>query len=114
MLLRRSWHHSLNATSMCYDTEANNSMVPISVTVQSVVPLLNVDTICRCLKLNLDLSNRMFCESFVKDLSRICLVHVDTSQRNKMKEREYSNIKYPQMTNSRSKSNMASSRSSSV
>lgn len=40
----------------------------------------------------------------------ICVV----VQRNKLKEREYSNIKYPQMTNSRSKSNMASSRSSSV
>lgn len=37
-----------------------------------------------------------------------------TVQRNKLKEREYSNIKYPPMTNSRSKSNMASSRSSSV
>lgn len=37
-----------------------------------------------------------------------------TMQRNKLKEREYSNIKYPPMTNSRSKSNMASSRSSSV
>ncbi|KAM7404323.1 hypothetical protein PAMP_011683 [Pampus punctatissimus] len=35
-------------------------------------------------------------------------------RRNKMKEREYSNIKYPQMTNSRSKTNMTSSRSSSV
>uniref|UniRef100_A0A672JB01 protein-tyrosine-phosphatase n=1 Tax=Salarias fasciatus TaxID=181472 RepID=A0A672JB01_SALFA len=41
--------------------------------------------------------------------------YIDTAQkRNKMKEREYSNIKYPQMTNSRSKPNMASSRSSSV
>uniref|UniRef100_A0A3P9IEY3 protein-tyrosine-phosphatase n=1 Tax=Oryzias latipes TaxID=8090 RepID=A0A3P9IEY3_ORYLA len=47
--------------------------------------------------------------------------HIDTAQkrleeeqRNKMKEREYSNIKYPQMTNSRSKQNTASSRSSSV
>uniref|UniRef100_A0AAQ6II23 protein-tyrosine-phosphatase n=1 Tax=Anabas testudineus TaxID=64144 RepID=A0AAQ6II23_ANATE len=39
---------------------------------------------------------------------------LEEEQRNKMKEREYSNIKYPQMTNSRSKSNMASSRSSSV
>uniref|UniRef100_A0A671XZB1 protein-tyrosine-phosphatase n=1 Tax=Sparus aurata TaxID=8175 RepID=A0A671XZB1_SPAAU len=37
-----------------------------------------------------------------------------TSLGNKMKEREYSNIKYPQMTNSRSKPNMTSSRSSSV
>ncbi|KAM9752041.1 tyrosine-protein phosphatase non-receptor type 11b isoform 1-T1 [Menidia menidia] len=35
-------------------------------------------------------------------------------QKNKMQEREYSNIKYPPMTNSRSKHNMASSRSSSV
>uniref|UniRef100_A0AAQ5WXE2 protein-tyrosine-phosphatase n=1 Tax=Amphiprion ocellaris TaxID=80972 RepID=A0AAQ5WXE2_AMPOC len=39
---------------------------------------------------------------------------LEEEQRNKMKEREYSNIKYPQMTNSRSKPNMASSRSSSV
>uniref|UniRef100_A0A1A7YPL5 Tyrosine-protein phosphatase non-receptor type n=2 Tax=Cyprinodontiformes TaxID=28738 RepID=A0A1A7YPL5_9TELE len=39
---------------------------------------------------------------------------LEEEQRNKMKEREYSNIKYPQMTNSRSKHNMASSRSSSV
>nr|XP_046253860.1 tyrosine-protein phosphatase non-receptor type 11b isoform X1 [Scatophagus argus] len=39
---------------------------------------------------------------------------LEEEQRNKMKEREYSNIKYPQVTNSRSKSNMASSRSSSV
>uniref|UniRef100_H3CZX7 Tyrosine-protein phosphatase non-receptor type n=1 Tax=Tetraodon nigroviridis TaxID=99883 RepID=H3CZX7_TETNG len=39
---------------------------------------------------------------------------LEEEQRNKVKEREYSNIKYPQMTNSRSKSNMASSRSSSV
>lgn len=35
-------------------------------------------------------------------------------QRNKLKEREYSNVRYPQMTNSRSKTNMTSSRSSSV
>ncbi|XP_017266898.1 tyrosine-protein phosphatase non-receptor type 11b isoform X1 [Kryptolebias marmoratus] len=39
---------------------------------------------------------------------------LEEEQRNKMKEREYSNIKYPQMTNSRSKHSMASSRSSSV
>uniref|UniRef100_H2SW25 protein-tyrosine-phosphatase n=1 Tax=Takifugu rubripes TaxID=31033 RepID=H2SW25_TAKRU len=39
---------------------------------------------------------------------------LEEEQRNKLKEREYSNIKYPPMTNSRSKSNMASSRSSSV
>uniref|UniRef100_A0A671XT47 protein-tyrosine-phosphatase n=1 Tax=Sparus aurata TaxID=8175 RepID=A0A671XT47_SPAAU len=39
---------------------------------------------------------------------------LEEEQRNKMKEREYSNIKYPQMTNSRSKPNMTSSRSSSV
>ncbi|XP_055021538.1 tyrosine-protein phosphatase non-receptor type 11b isoform X3 [Boleophthalmus pectinirostris] len=39
---------------------------------------------------------------------------LEEEQRNKMKEREYSNIKYGHMTNSRSKSNMASSRSSSV
>uniref|UniRef100_A0A7N8YNY5 protein-tyrosine-phosphatase n=1 Tax=Mastacembelus armatus TaxID=205130 RepID=A0A7N8YNY5_9TELE len=39
---------------------------------------------------------------------------LEEEQRNKMKEREYSNIKYPQMTNSRSKTNMTSSRSSSV
>uniref|UniRef100_A0A3B3WGQ5 protein-tyrosine-phosphatase n=1 Tax=Poecilia mexicana TaxID=48701 RepID=A0A3B3WGQ5_9TELE len=39
---------------------------------------------------------------------------LEEEQRNKKKEREYSNIKYPQMTNSRSKHNMASSRSSSV
>uniref|UniRef100_A0AAQ4PDZ3 protein-tyrosine-phosphatase n=1 Tax=Gasterosteus aculeatus aculeatus TaxID=481459 RepID=A0AAQ4PDZ3_GASAC len=39
---------------------------------------------------------------------------LEEEQRNKIKEREYSNIKYPQMTNSRSKPNMASSRSSSV
>ncbi|XP_040903325.1 tyrosine-protein phosphatase non-receptor type 11b isoform X1 [Toxotes jaculatrix] len=39
---------------------------------------------------------------------------LEEEQRNKMKEREYSNIRYPQMTNSRSKSNMTSSRSSSV
>uniref|UniRef100_A0A8C4I5A2 Tyrosine-protein phosphatase non-receptor type n=1 Tax=Dicentrarchus labrax TaxID=13489 RepID=A0A8C4I5A2_DICLA len=39
---------------------------------------------------------------------------LEEEQRNKMKEREYSNIKYPQMTNSRSKPSMASSRSSSV
>ncbi|XP_068453385.1 tyrosine-protein phosphatase non-receptor type 11b isoform X2 [Clinocottus analis] len=39
---------------------------------------------------------------------------LEEEQRNGMKEREYSNIKYPQMTNSRSKPNMASSRSSSV
>lgn len=39
---------------------------------------------------------------------------LEEEQRNKMKEREYSNIKYPQMTNSRSKASMASSRSSSV
>ncbi|KAJ4934830.1 hypothetical protein JOQ06_007611 [Pogonophryne albipinna] len=39
---------------------------------------------------------------------------LEEEQRNKLKEREYSNIKYPQMTNSRSKSNMTSSRSSSV
>ncbi|XP_072305710.1 tyrosine-protein phosphatase non-receptor type 11b isoform X2 [Eucyclogobius newberryi] len=39
---------------------------------------------------------------------------LEEEQRNKMKEREYSNIKYGHMTNSRSISNMASSRSSSV
>uniref|UniRef100_A0A3B3Z8I9 protein-tyrosine-phosphatase n=1 Tax=Periophthalmus magnuspinnatus TaxID=409849 RepID=A0A3B3Z8I9_9GOBI len=39
---------------------------------------------------------------------------LEEEQRSKMKEREYSNIKYGHMTNSRSKSNMASSRSSSV
>ncbi|KAM8864123.1 tyrosine-protein phosphatase non-receptor type 11b isoform 1-T6 [Spinachia spinachia] len=39
---------------------------------------------------------------------------LEEEQRNKMKEREYSNIKYPQMINSRSKPNMVSSRSSSV
>uniref|UniRef100_A0A673BP58 protein-tyrosine-phosphatase n=1 Tax=Sphaeramia orbicularis TaxID=375764 RepID=A0A673BP58_9TELE len=39
---------------------------------------------------------------------------LEEEQRNKMKEREYSNIKYGHMTNSRSKPNMASSRSSSV
>jgi hypothetical protein len=40
---------------------------------------------------------------------------VDTLQRNKTKEREYSNIEYPQMTNARSKPNMTCvSRSSSV
>ncbi|KAL3063793.1 hypothetical protein OYC64_000179 [Pagothenia borchgrevinki] len=39
---------------------------------------------------------------------------LEEEQRNKLKEREYSNIKYPQMTNSRSKSNMTSSCSSSV
>uniref|UniRef100_A0A674BUL0 protein-tyrosine-phosphatase n=1 Tax=Salmo trutta TaxID=8032 RepID=A0A674BUL0_SALTR len=40
---------------------------------------------------------------------------LEEEQRNKMKEREYSNIKYPQMTNARSKSNMTCvSRSSSV
>uniref|UniRef100_A0AAV2LWR8 Tyrosine-protein phosphatase non-receptor type n=1 Tax=Knipowitschia caucasica TaxID=637954 RepID=A0AAV2LWR8_KNICA len=39
---------------------------------------------------------------------------LEEEQRNKMKEREYSNIQYGHMTNSRSKSNMASSRSSSV
>ncbi|XP_073326002.1 tyrosine-protein phosphatase non-receptor type 11b isoform X1 [Pagrus major] len=39
---------------------------------------------------------------------------LEEEQRNKMKEREYSNIKYPPMTNSRSKPNMTSSRSSSV
>uniref|UniRef100_A0A3Q2XRD1 protein-tyrosine-phosphatase n=1 Tax=Hippocampus comes TaxID=109280 RepID=A0A3Q2XRD1_HIPCM len=46
--------------------------------------------------------------------------YIDTAQKrleeeqSKMKEREYSNIKYPPMANSRSKLNMASSRSSSV
>uniref|UniRef100_A0A3Q4HT37 protein-tyrosine-phosphatase n=1 Tax=Neolamprologus brichardi TaxID=32507 RepID=A0A3Q4HT37_NEOBR len=35
---------------------------------------------------------------------------LEEEQRNKMTEREYSNIKYPQMTNSRSKHNMTSSR----
>ncbi|XP_061527855.1 tyrosine-protein phosphatase non-receptor type 11b isoform X1 [Phycodurus eques] len=39
---------------------------------------------------------------------------LEEEQRSKMKEREYSNIKYPPMANSRSKLNMASSRSSSV
>ncbi|KAK7884827.1 hypothetical protein WMY93_027950 [Mugilogobius chulae] len=39
---------------------------------------------------------------------------LEEEQRNKMKEREYSNIKYGHMTNSRSKSNIGSSRSSSV
>uniref|UniRef100_A0A8D3E4B9 Tyrosine-protein phosphatase non-receptor type n=1 Tax=Scophthalmus maximus TaxID=52904 RepID=A0A8D3E4B9_SCOMX len=39
---------------------------------------------------------------------------LEEEQRNKTMEREYSNIKYPQMTNSRSKPSMASSRSSSV
>ncbi|XP_039657652.1 tyrosine-protein phosphatase non-receptor type 11b isoform X2 [Perca fluviatilis] len=39
---------------------------------------------------------------------------LEEEQRNKLKEREYSNIKYPQMTNSRSKPSMTSSRSSSV
>lgn len=58
-LYETCWHHSLNASIMCYDSEANNSMVPISVTVQSVVSLLNVDTICDCLKLDLYLRYRM-------------------------------------------------------
>uniref|UniRef100_A0A3Q2PAZ7 Tyrosine-protein phosphatase non-receptor type n=1 Tax=Fundulus heteroclitus TaxID=8078 RepID=A0A3Q2PAZ7_FUNHE len=42
--------------------------------------------------------------------------YIDTAQKRleEEQEREYSNIKYPQMTNSRSKHNMASSRSSSV
>uniref|UniRef100_A0AAQ5XLX7 protein-tyrosine-phosphatase n=1 Tax=Amphiprion ocellaris TaxID=80972 RepID=A0AAQ5XLX7_AMPOC len=42
--------------------------------------------------------------------------YIDTAQKRleEEQEREYSNIKYPQMTNSRSKPNMASSRSSSV
>ncbi|XP_019718692.1 tyrosine-protein phosphatase non-receptor type 11b isoform X3 [Hippocampus comes] len=39
---------------------------------------------------------------------------LEEEQKSKMKEREYSNIKYPPMANSRSKLNMASSRSSSV
>ncbi|XP_075882657.1 tyrosine-protein phosphatase non-receptor type 11b isoform X3 [Nelusetta ayraudi] len=39
---------------------------------------------------------------------------LEEEQRNKLKEREYSNVRYPQMTNSRSKTNMTSSRSSSV
>ncbi|XP_035864005.1 tyrosine-protein phosphatase non-receptor type 11b isoform X2 [Sander lucioperca] len=39
---------------------------------------------------------------------------LEEEQRNKLKEREYSNIKYPQMTNSRSKPSVTSSRSSSV
>nr|XP_057940054.1 tyrosine-protein phosphatase non-receptor type 11b isoform X2 [Doryrhamphus excisus] len=39
---------------------------------------------------------------------------LEEEQRNKVKEREYSNIKYPPMANSRSMLNMASSRSSSV
>ncbi|XP_016891779.1 tyrosine-protein phosphatase non-receptor type 11b isoform X2 [Cynoglossus semilaevis] len=39
---------------------------------------------------------------------------LEEEQRGKTKEREYSNIKYPQMTNSRSKPSIASSRSSSV
>lgn len=39
---------------------------------------------------------------------------LEEEQRNKMKEREYSNIKYGHMTNSRSKTNMSTSRSSSV
>uniref|UniRef100_A0A8C6SXT1 protein-tyrosine-phosphatase n=2 Tax=Neogobius melanostomus TaxID=47308 RepID=A0A8C6SXT1_9GOBI len=44
----------------------------------------------------------------------VITVAIKQMERNKMKEREYSNIKYGHMTNSRSKSNMASSRSSSV
>lgn len=52
-------------------------------------------------------------------LFKICFVcnlsfFVIIFQRNKLKEREYSNVRYPQMTNSRSKTNMTSSRSSSV
>ncbi|XP_062316117.1 tyrosine-protein phosphatase non-receptor type 11b isoform X2 [Osmerus eperlanus] len=39
---------------------------------------------------------------------------LEEEQRNKTKEREYSNIKYPQTTNARSKPNMTTSRSSSV
>ncbi|XP_077465095.1 tyrosine-protein phosphatase non-receptor type 11b isoform X2 [Stigmatopora argus] len=39
---------------------------------------------------------------------------LEEEQKSKMKEREYSNIKYPPMANSRSKLNLASSRSSSV
>lgn len=39
---------------------------------------------------------------------------LEEEQRNKLKEREYSNIQYPQTTNSRPKPNVASSRSSSV
>ncbi|XP_054645985.1 tyrosine-protein phosphatase non-receptor type 11b isoform X1 [Dunckerocampus dactyliophorus] len=39
---------------------------------------------------------------------------LEEEQKSKVKEREYSNIKYPPMANSRSKLNMASSRSSSV
>ncbi|KAI5612252.1 protein tyrosine phosphatase, non-receptor type 11, b isoform X1, partial [Silurus asotus] len=39
---------------------------------------------------------------------------LEEEQRNKTKEREYSNIKYPQMTNTRAMPNMSSSRSSSV
>lgn len=39
---------------------------------------------------------------------------LEEEQRSKSMEREYSNIKYPQMTNARSKSSTASSRSSSV
>uniref|UniRef100_A0A4W5LFA4 protein-tyrosine-phosphatase n=1 Tax=Hucho hucho TaxID=62062 RepID=A0A4W5LFA4_9TELE len=40
---------------------------------------------------------------------------LEEEQRNKTKESEYSNIKYPQMTNARSKPNMTCvSRSSSV
>ncbi|KPP64367.1 hypothetical protein Z043_117297 [Scleropages formosus] len=37
---------------------------------------------------------------------------LDEEQRNKMKEREYSNIKYPQMANAKVKANVGSSRSS--
>uniref|UniRef100_A0A8C2BJP8 Tyrosine-protein phosphatase non-receptor type n=1 Tax=Cyprinus carpio TaxID=7962 RepID=A0A8C2BJP8_CYPCA len=39
---------------------------------------------------------------------------LEEEQRNKTMEREYSNIKYPQMSNARAKPNMSSSRSSSV
>ncbi|KAG7477567.1 hypothetical protein MATL_G00071040 [Megalops atlanticus] len=39
---------------------------------------------------------------------------LEEEQRNKMKEREYSNIKYPQMPNAKVKSNMTTSRSSMV
>uniref|UniRef100_A0A8C1GJK9 protein-tyrosine-phosphatase n=1 Tax=Cyprinus carpio TaxID=7962 RepID=A0A8C1GJK9_CYPCA len=39
---------------------------------------------------------------------------LEEEQRNKTKEREYSNIKYPQMSNTRVKPNMSSPRSSSV
>ncbi|XP_077580854.1 tyrosine-protein phosphatase non-receptor type 11b [Stigmatopora nigra] len=39
---------------------------------------------------------------------------LEEEQKSKIKEREYSNIKYPPMANSRSKLNLASSRSSSV